>query len=135
MISFVPETDIQRILTIFKGSLSQMFLKISVLKNFAKFTEKHLHWSNFFNKVAGLRSSTLLKKKLQHRCFPANFAKFLKTLFDKTSPVAASWKCFLQISTTFQKSEIDDVMIIFVSICLFRNKMRRNLVERNYTTC
>ena len=28
-----------------------------------------------------LRPATLLKKKLWHRCFPVNFAKFLKTLF------------------------------------------------------
>ena len=33
----------------------------------------------FFNKVAGLRPATLLKKRLWHRCFPVNFAKFLRT--------------------------------------------------------
>ena len=31
-----------------------------------------------FNKVAG---ATLLKKSLWHRCFPVNFAKFLRTPF------------------------------------------------------
>ena len=35
----------------------------------------------FFNKVAGLRDKTLLKKRLWHRCFPVNFAKFLRTPF------------------------------------------------------
>ena len=30
----------------------------------------------FFNKVIGLQLS---KKRLQHRCFPVNIAKFLKT--------------------------------------------------------
>ena len=35
----------------------------------------------FFNKVAGLRPATLLKKRLWHRCFPVNFAKFLRTIF------------------------------------------------------
>ena len=30
----------------------------------------------FFNKVVGLRPATLLKKRLQHRCYPVNFAKF-----------------------------------------------------------
>ena len=35
----------------------------------------------FFNKVAVLRPGTLLKKKLWYRCFPVNFAKFLRTLF------------------------------------------------------
>ena len=42
-----------------------------VLRNFAKFTGKHLCQSLCFNKVAGLR----------HRCFPVNFAKFLRTPF------------------------------------------------------
>ena len=31
--------------------------------------------------VAGLRSATLLKKRLWRRCFPVNFAKFLRTPF------------------------------------------------------
>ena len=35
----------------------------------------------FFNKIAGLRAATLLKKKLWHRCFPVNSAKFLRTPF------------------------------------------------------
>ena len=33
-----------------------------------------------FNKVAGLRAATLLKKGLWHRCFPVNFAEFLRGL-------------------------------------------------------
>ena len=41
------------------------------LKNFAKFTEKHLCQSLFFNKLAGFR----------HRCFPVNFATLLRTGF------------------------------------------------------
>ena len=53
----------------------------SVLKTFAKFTGKYLFQSFFFNKVAGLRTATLLKKSLRHRCFPVNFAKFLRTPF------------------------------------------------------
>ena len=32
-------------------------------------------------KVAGLRPATLFKKSLWHRCFPVNFAKFLRTPF------------------------------------------------------
>ena len=31
----------------------------------------------FFNKVAGLRLATLLKKRIWHWCFPVNFTKFL----------------------------------------------------------
>ena len=58
-----------------------MFCKKGVLRNFSKFTGKHLCRSLFFNKVAGLRPATLLKKKLLHRCFPANVGKFLRTSF------------------------------------------------------
>ena len=51
-----------------------MFREKDVLKNFAKFTGKHLCWSLFFNKVAT----------------PVKFAKFLKTsFFCRTPPVAA----------------------------------------------
>ena len=52
-----------------------------VLRNFGKFTGKHLCQSLFFNKVVGLRPATLLKKRLWHRCFPVNFAKSLRTPF------------------------------------------------------
>ena len=42
--------------------------------------------SLLFNKVAGLRPATLIKKRLWHRCFPLNFAKFLRTpLLENTS--------------------------------------------------
>ena len=52
-----------------------------VLRNFEEishFTGKHLCQSLPFNKIAGLTPATLLKKKLWHRYFPVNFAKFLK---------------------------------------------------------
>ena len=45
-----------------------MFYKKGILKKFVKSIEEHLC----------LRSATLLKKRLWHRCFPVNFAKFLR---------------------------------------------------------
>ena len=56
-------------------------VKQGALRNFTKFTGKHLCQSLFFNKVAGLRPATLLKKRLWHRRFPVNFVKFLRTPF------------------------------------------------------
>ena len=64
-----------------RSSRPEVFCKKGVLKNFAKFTRKHLPQTLFFNKVAGLRPATLLKKRLWHRCFPVNFAKFLSGPF------------------------------------------------------
>ena len=56
-------------------------VKKDVLRNFAEFTGKHVCQSLSFNEVTGLRPATLLKKRLWHRCFPVNFAKFLRTTF------------------------------------------------------
>ena len=59
-------------------------VKKGLLRNFAKFTGKDLCQSLFLNKVAGLRvrvfflKKSLLKKRLWHRCFLLNFAKFLR---------------------------------------------------------
>ena len=39
-----------------------------------------------FNKVAGLRPAILLEKRLWHRCFPANFAKFRRTHSLQNTP-------------------------------------------------
>ena len=64
-----------------RNNRSKMFCKKDVLRNFTKFTGKHLCQSLFLNKVAGLRSAILLKKRLWHRCFPVKFAKFLRTTF------------------------------------------------------
>ena len=65
----------------YRSSRPEVFCKKGVLRNFAKFTGKHLCQSLFFNKVAGLRPSKREKKTLWHRCFPVNFAKFLRTPF------------------------------------------------------
>ena len=49
----------------------EVFLGKGVLRNFAKFTGKHLYQSLFF--------------RLWHRYFPLNFAKFLRTPFPKNT--------------------------------------------------
>ena len=58
--------------------------KKGVLKNFARFTGKHLSQGLFFNKVTGLRPANLLEKTLWYKCFPVNFAKILRTPILKT---------------------------------------------------
>ena len=55
-----------------------------VLRNFSKFTRKHLWQVLFYKEVAGPQPATLLKMRLCHRCFPINFAKFLRTPFHRT---------------------------------------------------
>ena len=59
-----------------EAAIQRCSIKKGVLENFAKFTEKHLCQSLFFNKFA-----TLLKKRLWHKCFPVDFAKFCRKPF------------------------------------------------------
>ena len=37
-----------------------------------------------FNKILGLKACNFIKKRLQHRCYPVKFAKFLKTSILRT---------------------------------------------------
>ena len=66
---------------IFRSINQTCSVRKGVPRNFAEFAGKYLCQSPFFNKVAGLRPVTLLKKRLWHRCFPANFVKFRRTPF------------------------------------------------------
>ena len=76
--------DRQQILLLmlkFRNSHWRCSVRKGVLRNFAKFTEKHLCEVLIFNKVAGLRRATFLTKRLWHRCFHVNFLRFLRTPF------------------------------------------------------
>ena len=81
-----------------RSSHRRCFIKEDVLKNFAKFTGKHLCQSLFVNKIAGLRpqACNFIKKRLLHRHFSENFAKFSRTLFLQNKPNATAsvelWK-------------------------------------------
>ena len=46
-----------------------------------KFHRKKSVLVSLFNKVAGLKICNIIKKRLQHRCFPVKFCTFLRTPF------------------------------------------------------
>ena len=66
---------------ILRSSHLRCSVRKGVLRNFAKFTGKHLCESLFFNKISGLRPAILFKKRFWHRYFPVNFSKSLTTPF------------------------------------------------------
>ena len=68
----------------YRNSRLEVFCRKGVLRNFEKFTRKHLRQSLLFNKVAGLRTVTLVKKRFGDRCFPVKFSKHLRWLLLKT---------------------------------------------------
>ena len=73
-----------------------MFYEKDVLRNFAKFTGKHLCQRLFLNKVAGLRAKVcnFIKKKSLAQVFSCEFCEISKnTFFHRTPLVAASERC------------------------------------------
>ena len=58
-----------------RNSRPEVFYKKGVLRNFTKFTGKHLCQSLFFNKVAVLRPAALLKRDWR-RCFRGHVQHF-----------------------------------------------------------
>ena len=85
-------------------------VKKSVLRNFTKFTGKHLCQSLFFNKVAG--PATLLKNSLWHKCFRVNFVKFLRTLFLQNNSGRLLLQLLREISSTCCKDFPDKTVLI-----------------------
>ena len=81
----------------------EMFFKNRVLKNFAKFTEKHLRWSLFLIKLQTLG---------QHRCFPVNFGKFLRTLIlieHLQTTASGSYIFFFTFKNMISRNSIPEV--------------------------
>ena len=73
-----------------RSSRPDVFYEKGVLRNFAKFTGKHLCQSLFFNKVAGA-AYHFIKKKTLAQVFFCEFCEISKnTFFYRTPLVAAS---------------------------------------------
>ena len=77
----------------FDGSSRQeVFCKKGILRNFAKFPGKHLCQSLFFNKVAGLRPATLLKRDSGTGVFLSTLRNFHDHLFLQNTSGGCFWK-------------------------------------------
>ena len=76
LIKNIDITPLTFAIFLFRSSHRRCSIKNCVLRNFSKFTGKHLCQSHLCQ-----RSATLLEKRLWHRCFLVNFDKFLRTLF------------------------------------------------------
>ena len=82
------------LVTFVMTNLPEVFFKKRCSWKFHKIDRKTPVPETLFNKVAGLRPATLLKKSLWHRCFPVNFEQFLKTpsLQNKSGRLLLDWK-------------------------------------------
>ena len=98
-------------------SLSTLF-EIVVLKTFAIFSGKPV-LDSLFNKVAGLKVCNFIKRRLRHRYFPINIAKFLRTSFLWNTIVC----CFCLFMLAFFFSEKGNILYfnIMISISVFHH--------------
>ena len=104
----IPEV---RFTLIYGTSRSQMLIKIGVIKNFAKFTGKHLYWDTFLIKLHALRP----EKRLQLRCFPKKFAKFLWTSFLTEH---LHWLLLNIVDIMWPMLQLTSILSLFSSNCL-----------------
>ena len=112
---------------------------------FRKFHMKIPVPESLFNKVAGLRPATLLKKRLWHKCFPMNFAKFLRTLLLQNS---SGWLLLTKLHDPNRKKNETPLFWVFLRwllngmnmswhfvlsflFFLFRNNFVREQLDQN----
>ena len=67
----VPDNSSQRS----RSGRPEVFCKKSISRNFAKYKEKTCTKVSLLIEL----QATLLKQRLRYRCFPVDFAKFLRT--------------------------------------------------------
>ena len=109
---FHKKVELYKCLTSVRSSHLRCFIIKGVLRNFAKFTGKHLR-----NTGKRLRPATLLKK----RCFPVNFAKFLRAPFLQNT----SGRLLLSILDLSQVPQSTSNIII----CRARNAIKRQFLK------
>ena len=92
IVNFIHFSNKRRFEQIYETSLwNETMRQIGVLRNFTKLSWKHLCLSFFFNKVAGLRPRTLLKRDSNTDVFRWILWNLLRTPFF-TEPL---WRLFL----------------------------------------
>ena len=62
-----------------KSTNRRSSIKKSCSYKFSNINRKTLVLESLFNKFAGLQAGNFITKRFQHRCFPVNIVKFLKT--------------------------------------------------------
>ena len=107
---------------IFKSSCSQIFYKIAALKNFTKFKWKHLR-----------PVAKSVKKRLQHRCFPVNFVKFLKTPFLQNTSGQLLLNFFIYFTVSLPPSElIENRLFPFLNMFYYKSHLSNVMNIMNF---
>ena len=68
---------------------------------------------SLFNNIAGLQACNVIKKRIQHRCFPVHIAKFLITTISKNICERLLLPIFLHINPSSIDFRMSPVRLIF----------------------
>ena len=106
----------------YRSSHGRCSVKKGVPRNFAKFIWKHLCQSLFLNKVADIWPATLFKKRLWHRCFHVNFAKFLRSPFFKKH---LRWLLLFIVPAKILKNQVRVILDSSQTICQINQEIQK----------
>ena len=113
----------------FQKQLFTNILQKAVLKNFTKFKWKHLR-----------PVAKSVKKRLQHRCFPVNFVKFLKTPFLQNISGQLLLNFFIYFTVSLPPSElIENRLFPFLNMFYYKSYLSNVMniisfaIEKNTT--
>ena len=87
-----------------EAAVCRCFSKIGALKIFAVFTVFTVFTpvlDSYFNKFESLQACNFIKKRLQHRSFPMNFAELLRIVFFHRTPLASASESTLLLQLFF----------------------------------
>ena len=70
---------LQKLVSLFKNNISQVFYKNNCSLKFCNIYRKASVLECLFEKVAGLKARNFIKKRLQYRNFPVNITEFSRT--------------------------------------------------------
>ena len=99
--------------------------KKGVFENFAKFTGENLLHSLFFNKTAGLRPATLLKKRTLEQVFSCEICKHFKNAFS------IEQLCWLLLWLDLRKA----VILPQKEFCNQLQSRKRAIIDVKYKRC
>ena len=95
---------------IFKSSRLQMFFTVGVLKSLAK-------------------------KRLQHRCFPVNFTKFIRTPFLQNTTGRLLLEFFLLWTVCLPSELIETRFFLFLNILYTNLEREMNIINFTVSNC
>ena len=121
--------------TMDRSSHQRFSMKKGVLRNFAKFTKKHLHRGLFFDKVADLRPAILSKETLA-QMFSFKFCEISKKTFftEHLWTDASIWNSCLEWSygeKDHQLCLVNSTIFNPSSSILLRSKKMKNKKNKN----